>query len=122
MKYERDWIVPARNLSSDFHLAELDVMALACRQASALDRVDNGAGGRIADDTTGLPVSVCASGEVVRITVKDSVPTNDIRGESWVNVKLAIFDERVGGRIGSHLKFIVPTHRRRSLDDEMMMR
>lgn len=107
MRYGRDWTVPSWNLGPDLHPTELDVVALACRQTSTLNRVDDDAGRRIANDTASFPVGVRASGEVVCMTVQDSVPANDIRGECRVNVKVAIFDERVVGRIGRHLKLVV---------------
>lgn len=86
MEYERNSSVPAGNLGFDLYLPELDVVAFACRQPSTLDRVDDNAGGRIADDTTGLPVNICAPGEVICIAVENSVSTNDIRGQGGENV------------------------------------
>ena len=86
MKYERNPSVPAGDLGFDFYPSELDVVAFACRQPSTLDWVDDGAGGRIADDTTGFVIRICAPGEIIGIAIENSVSTNDIRGQSRENV------------------------------------
>jgi len=107
--------VPARNLGSDLYPPELNGVAFACGQSSTLNRVDDGAAGGIADDTTGFPVLISASSEVIRITVENRVSTNDVGGQGWENEQLSILDERVGGRIGCHLEFAVPEAQGRSI-------
>jgi len=78
--------VPARNLGPDLYPPELNAVTFACGQPSALNRVDDGAAGGIADDTTGFPVLVCAPSEVVRITIKNGISTNDLGGQGRKNV------------------------------------
>lgn len=82
-------------------------MAKACRQTSTLNRVDDDAGGRIADGPTGFPILICAPGEVVGISIENSVSTDNVGGQGRENVQLSVFDERVGGRICRHLEFTV---------------
>ena len=114
-EWETNSSVPARNLGSDLHPSELNVVAFACSQPSALNGVDDGACGGIADNTAGLPVLICAPGEVIRMAVEDGVSANNIRGQGRKNVQFSILDERVGRRIGCHLEFSVPEVKGRSI-------
>lgn len=74
----RDKGVPARKLGPDLYPSELDVVAFAGSQTSALNRVDDRSGGGIADDTAGFPVFICASSEVIGIAVEDGVSPNEV--------------------------------------------
>lgn len=107
--------VPARDLCYDLYLSELDIVGFACCQTSALNRVDDGASGRITDGPTGLPLLVRASSEVVGVIVEDSGLTDDVGGQGRENVQLSVFDEGIGRRISRHLEFAVSEVQGRSI-------